>query len=398
MALGPEIVTLNMSAAAMAANPTALSGKRITCDIEGDFVLENAVIKKATFANSKIWRSTIRNVTFENCAFTQTHFMSVSFENVIFKGGSVSYRPNPRYQADDTSFEDVRFINVVMDGVALNEAYFQVSSRGGNLTLKNLTSIKNKYVSFYIGNSQVVFDNCQASGELLAVLSGKQTTAMVKNCEFRKYSGIGGNCKAVFIKDSKFLNFSYVGGGVNTVIENSVLTGQIGNANIYELYLINNQHLPSDPKELTIGRSVLQTHIDGKVYLDGKNLKKACLTIVSGSTFIRDLDCLNLILGQSDKTLIPQSLDLLNVTISGLIFIDLDLKSSRWQKVTLEPPIELENSKIGNLETFEVSLPREFMAAATSGGNHIKISKSQSPFNFPPIVPPSPESLGVRVE
>ncbi|MDR2302496.1 MAG: pentapeptide repeat-containing protein [Deltaproteobacteria bacterium] len=398
MALGSDLVTVNMTAAAMAANPTGLSGKRITCDIEGDFVLENAVIKKATFANSKIWRSTIRNVTFENCAFSQTHFMSTSFENVIFKGGSVSYRPNPKYQADDTSFEDVRFINVVMDGVSLNEAYFQVTSRGGNLTLKNMTNVKNKYVSFYIGNSKLVMENCKASGELFAVLSGKETTAYVNNCEFRKYSGIGGNCKSVYIKDSKFLNFSYVGGAVNTVIENSVLTGQIGNANIYELYLINNQHQPSDPKELTIGRSVLQTHIDGKVFLDGKNLKEACLTIVSGSVFIRDLDCVNLILGRSDKTLIPQSLDLLNVVVNGLIFLDLDLKSARWQNVTVKPPFEFENAKIANLQTYQVDLAQEFIAAGSLGDNDIRITKSPKPFDFPQIVVPSLEALGVRVE
>jgi uncharacterized protein YjbI with pentapeptide repeats len=324
--------------------------------------------------------------------------MSVIFENVTFKGGSVSYRPNPRYEADDTSFEDVRFLNVVMDDVDLNEAYFQASCRGTNLTLKNLTSIKNKYVTFYIGNTKLIVDNCKASGELFAVISGKESTVYVKNCEFRKYSGIGGNCKSIFIKNSKFLNFSYVGGGVNTVIEDSVLTGQIGNANIHELYLINNQHLPSDPKELMYGRTVLQTHIDGKVYLDGRNFQNACLTMVSGSIFIRDLDCVNLILGRSDKTLIPQSLDLLNVVIRGLIFIDLDLKGSRWQNVTLHPPIELEKSRIANLQTHNVTLPQEFIVAGSSGENDIRITESPSPFKFPEIVAPTPESLGVRVE
>ncbi|MDR2386099.1 MAG: hypothetical protein LBE80_00760, partial [Deltaproteobacteria bacterium] len=213
MALSTDLITVNITAAAMAANPAGLSGKQITCDIDGDFVLENAVIKRASFNNSKIWRSTIRNVTFENCSFTRTQFMSTTFENVIFKGGSVSYRPGSRYDDDEASFEDVRFINVVMDGVSLHEAYFQVTSRGNNLTLKNLTNVRNKYVSFYIGNSKLIIDNCKANNELFAVLSGERTTVYVNNCEFTKYSGIGGNCKSLFINNSKFLRFSYIGGG-----------------------------------------------------------------------------------------------------------------------------------------------------------------------------------------
>ncbi|MDR2302490.1 MAG: pentapeptide repeat-containing protein, partial [Deltaproteobacteria bacterium] len=222
MALSTDLVTVNMTAAAMAANPSSLSGRNITCDIDGDFVLENAVIKRATFTNSKIWRSTVRNVTFENCTFSRTQFMSTTFENVTFKGGSVSYRSGSRND-NEVSFEDVRFINVVVDGVSLNEGYFQVTSRGGNLTLKNLTNVRNKFVSFYIGNSKVVMDNCKANGELFAVLSGERTTVYVNNCEFVKYSGIGGNCKSLYINNSKFLKFSYIGGGDTTVIENSVL-------------------------------------------------------------------------------------------------------------------------------------------------------------------------------
>jgi uncharacterized protein YjbI with pentapeptide repeats len=386
-----------MSATAMARNPSALSGKKITCDIDGDFVLENAVIKRATFANSKIWRSTIRNVTFENCTFSQTHFMTVTFENVIFKGGSVSYRPNPRYLADDTSFEDVIFENVVMDGVTLNGARFIIGCSGTNLTLKNL-HIKNKNITFFIGDSKLVLDNCKASGEWLANLGGGETTVFINNCEFRDHSGVGGHCKSVYIKNSKFLDWSYVGGGTTTVIENSVLTGKIGIGNIRELYLINNQHLPSNPKELTTGRTTLQTHIEGKVFLDGRNFQNACLTVVSGSVYIRDLDCINLVVARADKKLIPQTLDLENVNIKGLIFLRLDLKSARWQNVTMEPPIRLENVKIPMLQTYNVSLPQEFIMGGTSGDNLIKITENPKPFDFPPIVAPTPESLGVRTE
>jgi uncharacterized protein YjbI with pentapeptide repeats len=388
-----------MTAAAMAANPSALSGKRITCDIDGDFVLENAVIKRATFANSKIWRSIIRNVTFEDCTFSQTHFMTTDFENVTFKGGSISYRPNPRYEADDTSFEDIMFYNVVMDNVALNEAYFQLGCGDTNLTLRNLTRVRNKYTTFTIYNAKLVIDNCKASGDFLALLDGKDSTLYVNNCEFRKLSGIGGVCKAAYIRNSKFLNFSFIGGGYTTVIENSVLTGQIGNGVIRQLYLINNQYLPSgNSRDPWIGRAVLQANTDGKVFLDGQNVKNAYLTVTGGSIYIRDLECVYFILASPADDLTTRSLDLSNVVISGLRLRNLDLKSVRWQNVTVNPPVILLNSKIANFQAYNVSYPRDGTLESSSDGNSIKITQSKLPFDFPPIIAPTPEALGVRIE
>ncbi|MDR2367619.1 MAG: pentapeptide repeat-containing protein [Deltaproteobacteria bacterium] len=397
MAMGTGIITQNMSAAAMAANPSALSGRTINCNIESGLVLENAVIKRATFANSKIWNSTIRNVTFENCTFSQTHFMTTTFENVIFKGGSVSHRSS-KNSYDEPSFEDVIFLDVVIDGVSLSEAYFQVRSRGTKLTLRNLTNIRNKYVTFYIGNSSLVMDNCKASGELMAVLSGERTTVYVNNCEFRKYSGIGGNCRSIYINNSKFFNFSHIAGGDNTVIQNSLLTGQIGHANIQQLYLVNNEHPQSDPKEPWLGRTVLRTHVDGKVFLDGRNYQNAYLTVVSGSVLIRDLNCVNLILGSPGKELDPQTFDLCNVDIKGLQFLDLNLKSARWENVRLEPPVTLDNARIASLQTYNSTIAQEFISMGASGNNGIRVTESPHPFNFPQIVAPTPESIGVRVE
>jgi uncharacterized protein YjbI with pentapeptide repeats len=388
-----------MTAAAMAANPNALSGKRITCDIKKGLVLENAVIKRATFINSKIWRSKIRNVTFENCTFTQTHFMSTDFENVIFKGGSISYRPNPRYEADDTSFEDIIFLNVVMDGVALNEAYFQLTCKHTNLTLKNLTRINNKYTPFIIYDAKLVLDNCKASGDFLILFDGAESTLYVNNCEFTKSSGLGGICKAAYIRNSKFLNFSFIGGGYTTVIENSVLTGQIGNGGIRELYLINNQYPPSgNTKDPWIGRTVLRANTEGKVFLDGRNVKNAYLTVTSGSVYIRDLDCIKFILANPHESLNPQNLDLFNVVLDGLLLGDLDLKNARLQNVTINTPVILLKSKIASFQVYNVSYPRDGSLESSSDGNSIKITESQRPFDFPPILAPTPESLGIRVE
>jgi uncharacterized protein YjbI with pentapeptide repeats len=394
-----NLAAVSMTAATMAANPSALSGQNIRCNIKGDFVLENAVIRRATFTDSKIWRSTIRNVTFENCAFNRTQFMMTEFENVTFKGGSVSGSTSANSEGDLVNFEDSRFINVVLDGVSLAGAYFQVTSRGGGLTLRNLKNIRNRHVTFYIGNSKLVIDNCKASNELLTVLSGERTTVYVNNCEFNKYSGIGGNCKSLYIRNSKFLGFSYIGGGITTVIENSVLTGQIGHANIKELYLVKNQHQRSSPKEPWIGRTVFRTEMEGKVFVDGQNLQDAHLTIVSGHVFIRDLDCVNMVVGTSDpKLLETKSLDLYNVKIKGIHFLDLNLISARWENVVVEPTIEMENSKIAKLQIYNVELPEEFIKLGNSKDNSIKITQSVKSFNFPSFVTPTPEALGVRVE
>jgi uncharacterized protein YjbI with pentapeptide repeats len=387
-----------MTAAAMAANPNALSGKRISCDIDGDFVLENAVIKRATFANSKIWRSKIRNVTFENCTFSQTHFMTTDFENVIFKGGSISYRTNPRYGGDDTSFEDIIFMNVVMDDVALNGAYFQIGCRGTNLTLRNLTRVRNEYTTFTIYDTKLVLDNCRGSGDFLAYIDGAETTAYVNNCEFNKTSGLGGLCKAMYIRNSKFLNFSFIGGGYTTVIENSVLAGQIGNGNIRELYLLNNQYIQTDKKDPWIGRAVLQANTDGKVFLDGRNVKNAYMTVTGGAVYIRDLDCVNFILANAAADLNPQSLDLSNVVLRGLRLRNLTLKSVRWENVTVTPPVILLKTKISNFQAYDSSYPKDGSLESTSDDNFIQITESPRPLNLPPIIAPTPESLGIRME
>jgi uncharacterized protein YjbI with pentapeptide repeats len=388
-----------MTAAAMAANPSALSGKRVSCDIDGDFVLDNAVIKKATFSNSKIWRSQIKNVTFEDCTFSQTHFMTTDFENVTFRGGSISYRPNPRYEADDTSFEDIMFYNVVMDNVALNGAYFQLGCANTNLTLRNLTRVRNKYTTFTIYDAKLVMDNCKGTGDFLAILDGAESTLYVNNCEFTKYSGLGGLCRAAYIRNSKFLNFSFIGGGYKTVIENSVLTGQIGNGNIRELYLVNNQYLPSgNSRDPWIGRAVLQANTEGKVFLDGRNVKNANLTVTGGAVYIRDLNCVNFILANAAQDLNPQSLDLSNVVITGLRLRNLDLKSCRWENVTLNPPVILLNTRIANFQGYNFNFPRDGSLESSSEGNMIKVIESPSPFNLPPIDAPTPEALGIRVE
>jgi uncharacterized protein YjbI with pentapeptide repeats len=325
--------------------------------------------------------------------------MTTDFENVIFRGGSISYRPNSRYEADDTSFEDIMFYNVVMDNVALNGAYFQLGCGNTNLTLKNLTRVRNKYTTFTIYNAKLVMDNCKASGDFLAILDGAESTLYVNNCEFSKISGLGGLCKAAYIRNSKFLNFSFIGGGYKTVIENSVLTGQIGNGNIRELYLVNNQYLPSgNSRDPWIGRAVLQANTAGKVFLDGRNVNNANITITGGDVYICDLNCLNLIIANAAADLNTQSLDLSNVVITGLRFRNLDLKRCHWQNVTLNPPVILLNTRIADFKGYNFNFPRDGSLESTSDNNMIRVTESSRPFNFPPIVAPSPEALGVRVE
>jgi uncharacterized protein YjbI with pentapeptide repeats len=388
-----NVAAQNITAEKMAANPAALSGKRITCKIDSGLLLENAVIKNATFVNSKIWRSAIKNVTFENCNFSQTHFVLTSFENVTFKGGSITNR-----SSDDACFEDVGFKNVVIDGVDLNGAYFQIGCQGSRLVLKNLTNIRNKNISFFINDTKLVIDNCKAKGEFFAIIDGEESTVFVNNSEFRDISGIGGFFKAMYIQNSKFLGFSFIGGGLTTVIKNSVLTGEIGNGVIDEMYLINNQYQPVDPKDLNVGRTVLESSVNGKVFLDGHDVKNACLNIISGHVFIANLECINLNVLEFADDLIPQTLDLLNVVIKGAYFGPLEFKSARWQNVTILPPLEVEDVKIHKLETHNVTFPQGSPFTENSPGNDIQISESAKPLNFPEIIVPTPQSLGIIME
>jgi hypothetical protein len=147
-----------------------------------------------------------------------------------------------------------------------------------------------------------------------------------------------------------------------------------------------------------VGRTVLESDKEGKVFLDGRGVKNACLNILSGHIYITDLECINLNVLEFADDLIPQSLDLSNVVIRGSDFGPLNLQSSRWQNVTIYPPVNMEEVNIKNLQVYNVSFPEGSPWTEISPDNHINITQSPTPFNFPEIKVPSPESLGIIVE
>jgi uncharacterized protein YjbI with pentapeptide repeats len=378
-----------MTAEQMAANPSGLSCKTITCDIESDLVMENAVIKNANFVNSRIYRSKIKNVTFENCNFKQAHFWRTTFENVTFKGGSVTFRLDPK-TGDEDAFELVVFKNVVIDGVKLN-GYFSTSSAGGSLTLKNLKNLKNKNVLFFVNDVNLIIDNIEHSGDWFVSVMGKESTVYVRNSIFKgRSSGIGGHPKSLYIENSKLLG-GYIGGAQTAVIKNSYLKGQIGD-NGHNLFLINNQLPCSKPDEDgEMWCSVALANEDNLVFVENGNSEDICLRIAAAKIYVRNSNFNYLKILSFPSFFVPHTIELENLNIKNLYLSNLNLKEGRWQNETVSPPSRISNSKIDNLRLHNVV----FSTQTADAKINIKINESSKPLVFTEIKVPTPEDLGI---
>ena len=369
-----------------------LNGRKVSGFIDGGLTLENVTLKGTTFIDVEARNSHFKNVIFEDCTFIKVDFRESTFENVSFIGGKMAYRGDTNFRYNLTNFAGSVFSGTVLfDSVTLDNAYIS-GIQGGNdnlVVFRNMQGIRNGMSVINGDDINLRVENCSSEEYLFAALFENSTIYAI-NSTFTG-SGFAGKAEAVYIDNCKLLDGSTGGVARTVVIKNSILCGGVGNSTPFtkHIYLINNQY-----PETKQGLTTLACGDSTTVFIDGRNVKNACMAIFGGKITVRDVnfDWLRL----SEKTAPSEELNFHNVTIRKGDWRKVTLKSGQWENVTIYPPVQVPDATIQNVKTRYLTFPQGSPWVDRNSATSIDIQDSPIPFEWPEVHVPTPEELGIK--
>jgi hypothetical protein len=300
---------------------------------------------------------------------------------------------DPYYESNLTDLSLAIFRNVTMDGLKIEHAKITGVGEGTRLLLINLDM---KMISYALSfnDVHVRIKNCKITGKRVLIRTLGFGSVYATECIF---DGTGFSCRAdvAYVENCKLLNGAYVGDAKTIVIKDSIVSGSIGSRNSDMVYLINNTY--TDTGKEVEGIAIMGRE-DSKIYLDGRNKKRASVNILGGGAYIKDLELITPVIERietSGDPIEPYTLDLNNVTIRGGSMNDLRLRGGRWQDVTIYPPIVAPNAQVKNVYTYNVTYPEGPPWRETDGNTKIEFIPSPKPFDFPEIKAPTSQDLGL---
>lgn len=379
------------TASEMSANPEQLTGMTVSGKRLEGVTFKNVALRNVTFKNLSLSNFTFENVVFDNCKFIDIVFYDGILQDVHFKGGL--FLKNSYEIASDEMIETSKFLNVIFDATAFENASFDGIS-GGPIYFMNIKSVKNYEPDgaiLYGNDIFVIVNNCAIKYIDFAIVRGASKIYAL-NSTFDS-SGFVGETKATYIDNCSLLNGSSSGSSELLVIKNSVLLAQVGVHG--DAYFYNNTFLHKDgpPREQT---GVQGTQKNSKIYVFSDQRVEAPINFMGGTIYLRNANWVQGIMGPLRYVKHINRIDLQNVNIvGGGWWEDLHLLGGRWENVKIYPSIDITNAKLENVEGYNVTYPNGTpWTGKPAADTSIRIRNK--PFDWPEIKVPTPKDLGLE--
>jgi uncharacterized protein YjbI with pentapeptide repeats len=382
------------------ANPSIMNGLRFHSGSLEGLDVRNAHIKGMIFDDVYAQGSRFVNVTFEDCTFIKTNFRRSYFENVAFINCTLKNNGSPDDLINITNLEYSTFHDVLFDNTSFHNVEITgLSGKGGFLLFRNMrqftpgggdqSSLAN---GGYLHTRMI--DSKLSNVYIINGSSPKKASLYIRNSDLFRFS-----LKSDFIAiDNCRLDRGHIERGQIVRMTNSV----IDTANIVvpgKGYFVDNQYIDNKPPTPHIVEGLVSYSAvlfsggkDGLLYFPSiKADPPAHLSFESGNIIIKDA-----VLHQPGfKRGNIQSLDLKNVRMLGMACIGVTIEQGRWENVVIEPPMVGINSRLRNIQTYNLQFPKGQTWQNPEGEFVFETTASPAPFEWEDIPIPTDEDMGI---
>ncbi|MDR0476435.1 MAG: pentapeptide repeat-containing protein [Desulfobulbaceae bacterium] len=363
---------------------------------------ENLVIHNLTLENVEMWNAHLKNVTFVDCKFIKVDFEGSIFDNVKFIRGKIYGYPKPDEPGKDyqSRFRSVSITRILFDGTEFGQSV-NTNFSDGIVVMRNIKADLPPNKNYWLlrgNNLQVRMDNCRVSNQAAVSNLGEKNTLYVTNSKFinaeLNLSGPAAwieNCvlagggapftDVLVIKKSQLENTG--AGGRQTKENPNKLHGAFLTENTYT----NNLYSSKGPKMPPI--LSIWSDDDSALYLYANGEIPGRVIIGGGNIYIYNANIGQLTMGVDS---VINNLNLQNVKIQGGgNWTFTDLRHAKFENVDIYPPINLANSKFGEIIGNHVEFPRSIPWR----NGELNITRSSGPLTFdkPPV--PTLEETGL---
>jgi hypothetical protein len=368
-----------------------LTGTKFT-----EIKLEQPVFQNVTFVNAQFDTMDMRDITFtnvrfDNCTFINAHMRGGTFTDVVFKDGKFAYRGDPDNWYNPTYITEIKFSNVVFDGLATNTS--RMDAIKGSATFKNMNNMKDFGNTGSIINGRDLtlrVDNCHLEGFTFAAMFGK-STAYVTNSTFKSSGFVGGTSKVMYFENCRLLDGTLITSPETVVVKNSTVCAVFKGQGTW--YLEGCKFVVHSMKS-----NVGSTFLGGKKsrgFVLGSKRPALWFGMMGGVLYIFDMRLEQLEFSSTLSIDPLVAVNLRNVTIHGGDWQDFAMKGGQCENVKIYPEVQVGNTNLGNVEMHNVTFPD---GNPWRGKEAITINATTSakPFAWPEVRVPTPEELGLK--